>query len=102
MDNTSNTLLPMMVESDDIGLGNARLMFGQITINRLVGPPLGAALFAAELPPPRSSTEAVLFAFGGVMNAAHHPVPRADRHRRDQHHQRLDHHRHQHRQQQRR
>ena len=66
VDNTSNTLLPMMVESDDIGLGNARLMFGQITINRLVGPPLGAALFAASSSSP-FLTEAVLFAFGGVM-----------------------------------
>ncbi|MEZ5229565.1 MAG: MFS transporter, partial [Acidimicrobiales bacterium] len=36
---------PMLVESDDIGVANARLMFGHITINRLIGPPLGAVLF---------------------------------------------------------
>lgn len=66
VDNTANTLLPMVVDSDDIGIGNARLMFGQITINRLVGPPLGAALFAAGSASPFLA-EAVLFAFGGVM-----------------------------------
>lgn len=66
VDNTANTLLPMVVDSDDIGVGNARLMFGQITINRLVGPPLGAALFAAGATMPFFA-EAVLFGFGGVM-----------------------------------
>lgn len=66
VDNTANTLLPMVVDSGDIGVGNARLMFGQITINRLVGPPLGAALFAAGAASPFLA-EAVLFGFGGVM-----------------------------------
>ncbi|MDH4145830.1 MAG: MFS transporter, partial [Acidimicrobiia bacterium] len=31
------TLLPMLVAPDDLGLGNARIMFGALTINRLVG-----------------------------------------------------------------
>lgn len=31
-----------------LGLGNARLVAGFITVNQLVGPPVGAALFAAE------------------------------------------------------
>lgn len=66
VDNTANTLLPMVVDPDDIGVGNARLLFGQITINRLVGPPLGAGLFAAGSASPFLA-EAVLFAFGAVM-----------------------------------
>lgn len=66
VDNTANTLLPMVVDADDIGIGNARLLFGQITINRLVGPPLGAGLFAAGSASPFLA-EAVLFAFGALM-----------------------------------
>ncbi|MBA3523667.1 MAG: MFS transporter [Geodermatophilaceae bacterium] len=48
-DNTSATLLPMLVHRDDLGLGNARLMTGFITVNQLAGPPLGAILFAAGM-----------------------------------------------------
>jgi MFS family permease len=46
-DTTSGTLLPMLVERDDLLVGNARLQAGFLTVNQLVGPPLGAALFAA-------------------------------------------------------
>lgn len=46
-DNTSQTLLPMLVARDDLALANARLQTGFITVNQLAGPPLGAALFAA-------------------------------------------------------
>jgi hypothetical protein len=46
-DTTATTLLPMFVGREDLGVGNARLQFGQITLNRLAGPPIGAALFAA-------------------------------------------------------
>jgi MFS family permease len=46
-DTTSVTLLPMVVERRDIGVGNARVMAGFVTMNQLVGPALGAALFAA-------------------------------------------------------
>lgn len=46
-DTTSQTLLPMIVEPDDLPIGNARLMAGFVTVNQLVGPPVGAALFAA-------------------------------------------------------
>ncbi len=45
VDTSASTLLPMLVDHDDIGVANARLMFGHITINRLAGPPLGALLF---------------------------------------------------------
>jgi MFS family permease len=46
-DNTSSTLMPMLVGRRDLALANARLMGGYITLNQLAGPALGAALFAA-------------------------------------------------------
>ena len=45
-DTTTSTLLPMLVEKRDLGIGNARIMAGFITVNQMVGPPIGAALFA--------------------------------------------------------
>lgn len=45
-DTTSQTLLPMLVPTNDLGTGNARLQAGFLTANQLVGPPVGAALFA--------------------------------------------------------
>lgn len=45
-DTTSSTLLPMLVPKADLGIGNARLMAGFLTMNQSLGPPLGAALFA--------------------------------------------------------
>lgn len=47
-DTTSATLLPMVVDRDDLGLGNARISAGFVTINNLAGPTLGAALFAID------------------------------------------------------
>jgi len=49
VDNTLSTFLPMLVDRDDLGLANSRLQVGFITINQLVGPPIGAALFAAGM-----------------------------------------------------
>lgn len=46
-DTTSSTLLPMLVRPADLGIANARVMVGVMTINQLAGPPLGAALFVA-------------------------------------------------------
>ena len=48
-DTTSGTLTPMLVEPRDLGVANARLFAGYITVNQLVGPPVGAALFAAGM-----------------------------------------------------
>jgi MFS family permease len=45
-DTTATTLLPMVVPRDDLGVGNARLMAGIITLDQLAGPPIGAVLFA--------------------------------------------------------
>jgi MFS family permease len=46
-DTTATTLLPMVVEKDDLPIGNARIIAGMITVNQLAGPPIGAALFTA-------------------------------------------------------
>src|SRR3954447_16564555 len=44
-DNSSQTLLPMLVAREDLAVANSRLQTGFITVNQLAGPPLGAALF---------------------------------------------------------
>jgi MFS family permease len=46
VDTTSATLLPMVVPRADLGIGNARMMTATITMNQLIGPSVGAALFA--------------------------------------------------------
>jgi predicted MFS family arabinose efflux permease len=46
-DTTTTTLLPMLVDSRDLGIANARTFTGVIVWNQLAGPPIGAALFAA-------------------------------------------------------
>ena len=51
-DNTSQTLLPMLVRRDDLAVANSRLMAGFVTVNQLVGPPIGAALFATGMAVP--------------------------------------------------
>jgi MFS family permease len=48
-DNTSATLVPMLVHRDDLALANSRIQAGFVTLNKFVGPPIGAVLFAAGL-----------------------------------------------------
>jgi hypothetical protein len=48
-DSTTGTLLPMLVDRADLSVGNARLQAGFLTANQLVGPPVGAFLFAAGM-----------------------------------------------------
>jgi predicted MFS family arabinose efflux permease len=62
-DNTSATLAPMLVPRADLALANARLTTGFITLNQLIGPPIGAALFVAGRAWPFAG-EAVLVAAG--------------------------------------
>ena len=65
-DTTTQTLLPMVVEPADLGLGNSRLMLGFITANQLAGPPIGAALFAIGMGWP-FVTHGILVAFGALL-----------------------------------
>ncbi|MGI5130735.1 MFS transporter [Pseudonocardia sp. CA-107938] len=46
-DNAFATLLPAVVPRADLGIANARVMTGFVTLNQLAGPPVGAALFLA-------------------------------------------------------
>ncbi|WP_322411803.1 MFS transporter [Microbacterium invictum] len=46
-DSAGSTLLPMLVQPGDLGIGNARMQAGFLVGNQLAGPPLGAFLFAA-------------------------------------------------------
>jgi MFS family permease len=48
-DTTSSTLLPMLVGPKDLGLGNARLQSSYLLANQIIGPPIGAFLFAVGM-----------------------------------------------------
>jgi MFS family permease len=65
-DITTGTLLPMLVGPRDLGVANARINVGLITLNQLVGPPLGAFLFAAGMVWP-SIAQAITCAGGAVL-----------------------------------
>ena len=65
-DVSTDAVMPMIVDHADLGLGNSRLMFGYITTNQLIGPPIGAALFAVGIASP-FATQAVLFACGALL-----------------------------------
>ncbi len=54
-DTTSATLLPMLVDKQDLGIANSRSMAGVVVWNQLAGPPVGAALFAAGMALPFAS-----------------------------------------------
>jgi predicted MFS family arabinose efflux permease len=59
-DNTASTLMPMVVQREDLAIANSRLTFGMITVNQLVGPPIGAALFAVGMAWPFAAQAAVM------------------------------------------
>ena len=65
-DNTSGTLLPLLVAREDLAAGNVRLQTGFITVNQLAGPPLGAALFTAGAFLPFAA-QAALMALAAVL-----------------------------------
>lgn len=58
-DTAGQTLLPMVVRHDDLGVGNARLQTSYLLGGQVIGPPLGAFLFAAGMALP-FVTQAVL------------------------------------------
>ena len=65
-DNSSQTLLPMLVAREDLAVANSRLQTGFITVNQLAGPPLGAALFTAGAAWALGA-QAVVVALGAVL-----------------------------------
>jgi MFS family permease len=67
-DTAAGTLLPMVVAKADLGIGNARLMTGMLTMNQMVGPAVGASLFAVGMAWP-FVTQAVCVALGALLIA---------------------------------
>ena len=65
-DNSSQTLLPMLVRRQDLALANSRINAGFITVNQLVGPPIGAGLFAIGMALPFVG-QAVMVAMGALL-----------------------------------
>ncbi|MGY1729573.1 MFS transporter [Geodermatophilus sp. SYSU D01062] len=67
-DTAAGTLLPMVVDRADLGIGNARLTAGTLTMNQLAGPAVGGLLFVAGAAWPFLA-QAVLVALGAVLVA---------------------------------
>ncbi len=65
-DNSSQTLLPMLVHRNDLAVANSRLQSGFITVNQLAGPPIGAALFTIGAAW-AFGAQAVVVALGAVL-----------------------------------
>ena len=83
-DTTTSTLLPMVVGKRDLGIGNARIMAGDDHANQLVGPPIGAALFAAGTAWP-FVVQAVCVALGAGLVSRMVTATAAPRRRRPSH-----------------
>jgi MFS family permease len=62
----SNSMLPSLVSRDDLIVANSRVLTGVVTLNQLVGPALGAVLFATGMAWPFVS-QAVLVGLGAVL-----------------------------------
>jgi MFS family permease len=85
-DATAATLMPMIVGRDDLGLGNARLVAGTVTVNQLAGPPIGAALFALGRATPfvaEATCMLIAAALASRLALAPHGVPERAAVRRD-------------------
>ena len=67
-DTSSNSILPSLVERDDLALGNSRRLTGVVTLNQLAGPPIGAFLFSLGIAFPFVS-QAILVGLGAVLIA---------------------------------
>lgn len=65
-DITTSALLPMVVTKTELGVANARLVSGFVTANQLVGPPIGAFLFAVGMALPFGA-QALCMALGAVL-----------------------------------
>lgn len=76
-DTAAGTLLPMVVDRADLGIGNARLTAGTLTMNQLAGPAVGGVLFLAGAAWPFLA-QAVLVALGAVL-IGRMRVPRPER-----------------------
>ena len=67
-DLAASSLLPRMVPRSELGIANARLSGSFLLTNQLLGPPIGAFLFAAGMAIP-FAVDAVCFVLGAVLIA---------------------------------
>ncbi|GLW56006.1 MFS transporter [Kitasatospora phosalacinea] len=76
-DNASSALLPAVVDSTDLPRANSRMFGTESVLNRLCGPPLGAALFgvAAGLP---LTVDALSFACAAALVSTLRLLPRPE------------------------
>ena len=65
-DSASSTLLPNVVEREDLGIGNSRLQGAFVLLNQLIGPPIGAFLFAIGMAVP-FALNSVAFVLGALL-----------------------------------
>jgi MFS family permease len=80
-DTTTATLLPMLVGKSDLGLANSRALTGVVVWNQMVGPPVGAALFAAGMALPFVSESVCVLAGVLLISRIRLPEPKAGRQR---------------------
>jgi MFS family permease len=74
VDTSSATIMPMLVDKPDLGIANARVFAGFITLNNLVGPPLGAALFAIGLVWPFAAQAVCVMAAAAIISRLRLPA----------------------------
>jgi MFS family permease len=67
-DLAASSMVPRLVPREGLGLANARLQGGFLLTNQLIGPPLGAFLFAAGMALP-FAIDAACMALGAVLIA---------------------------------
>lgn len=65
-DTAAGALLPMIVPSRELGIANARMSFGRKSMNELIGPPIGAALFVIGVAVP-FFVQAVLVSLSALL-----------------------------------
>jgi MFS family permease len=65
-DSASSALLPGVVKRPDLGIANSRMQGAFILLNQLIGPPIGAFLFAVGMALPFAANAAA-FALGAVL-----------------------------------
>jgi predicted MFS family arabinose efflux permease len=67
-DSASSTLLPSLVQHEDLGVANARMQGAFLLTNQLVAPPIGAVLFAVGMGLPFAASAAAV-GLGAVLIA---------------------------------
>ncbi|MGL4174477.1 MAG: MFS transporter [Dermatophilaceae bacterium] len=82
-DSAWRAVLPMLVPPADLGIGNARMMAGFLVANQLLGPAVGAALFAVGSAVPFGVQGAALLLAAGLF--ARVRLPASTRERAEQH-----------------